>query len=342
MRIIIPSVQVPFVFGGAQLMTEGIADALLRHGHEVEIIRFPFKFFPESHLQLNMDFCLRNDFNQFNGVSVDLVLALQFPAYYVQHHNKVLWLMHQHRAVYELYHLQAKTSDLSKLRSEIITNDNRELALFKKKFSISGTVSNRLKHFNDVDSVPLYHPPASEEKFFCDDYLPFIFVPSRLEMSKRQDLIIRALQYTRHDVSIIIAGTGTFENNYKELVETLNLKNRVRFTGYISENEKLLYYARCLAVFFGPLDEDYGYITLEAMLSSKAIITCNDSGGPLEFVRDNDTGYIVDPNPELIAVKLDEIYENRTVVKRMGRDARNYYQDLDLNWDNVVDKLMQP
>ena len=39
-----------------------------------------------------------------------------------------------------------------------------------------------------------------------------------------------------------------------------------------------------LGVIFPPLDEDYGYVTLEAMLAAKPVITCTDSGGPLEFV----------------------------------------------------------
>jgi len=46
-------------------------------------------------------------------------------------------------------------------------------------------------------------------------------------------------------------------------------------------------------VVFPPFDEDLGYVTLEAMLAAKPVITCNDSGGPMEFVRDRENGLLV-------------------------------------------------
>src|SRR5690242_21322023 len=46
-------------------------------------------------------------------------------------------------------------------------------------------------------------------------------------------------------------------------------------------------------------------ISLEAMLSSKALITCSDSGGPLEFVRDGVTGYVADPTAQAMAAAMD-------------------------------------
>ena len=49
---------------------------------------------------------------------------------------------------------------------------------------------------------------------------------------------------------------------------------------YISDEEKLRLYANCLGVIYPPLDEDYGYITLEAMLAQKPVVTTRDAGGP--------------------------------------------------------------
>ncbi len=78
-------------------------------------------------------------------------------------------------------------------------------------------------------------------------------------------------------------------------------------------------YAHASAVFFGPLDEDYGYVTLEAMLSSKPVITCRDSGGPLEFVVNNETGYVTEPEPEEIAAALEKLMGDAALAKRWGR-----------------------
>ena len=103
MRIIIPSIQVPFISGGAKLMTEGLAQAVKKRGHEVEIVTIPFKFFPEKQLSDIIDIWCKQDLNNFNGYKIDTAICLQFPTYYSKHNNKILWLMHQHRAVYELY-----------------------------------------------------------------------------------------------------------------------------------------------------------------------------------------------------------------------------------------------
>jgi len=74
------------------------------------------------------------------------------------------------------------------------------------------------------------------------------------------------------------------------MIQHYGLSDRVRLIGLISQEELLAFYANCLAVFFGPFEEDYGYITLEAMLSAKPVITCNDSGGPLEFITHESGG----------------------------------------------------
>ena len=65
--------------------------------------------------------------------------------------------------------------------------------------------------------------------------------------------------------------------------------------------EKIDLYAKALAVIYPPIDEDFGYVTLEAMLARKPIVVCLDSGGPLEFVRNGENGLIVEPNAEDLA-----------------------------------------
>jgi len=81
-------------------------------------------------------------------------------------------------------------------------------------------------------------------------------------------------------------------------------------------------YSNALAVFFAPIDEDYGFITLEAMQSGNLVITCNDSGGPLEFITDGRNGFVLEPNPEVIAEKIDrnELESADKIISQMKRD----------------------
>ncbi len=341
MRILISSIQVPFVRGGAQIHIASLKTALEKHGHEVEVMSFPFKFFPEHYLENLMHYCADQDFNVFDGYRIDKVISLQFPAYYVQHHNKSIWVMHQYRMVYDLYHIMNKTEKLQKLRDEIILYDNKYIESTNIIYANSKNVSGRLKKYNNIDAIPLYHPPANEEKFYCEEHYGFIFYPSRLEQLKRQDLLIKAMQYTKTKAVAIIAGEGGHFKKYKQMILDLNVSDKVSLIGHISEEEKYTLYARSLGVFFAPVDEDYGYITLEAMLSSKPVITCNDSGGPLEFVEDKVTGFITEPDPKQVAQKIDWLYNNQQKAKELGKNGLQSYRDKNISWENVVQKLLE-
>ena len=322
------------------MMTNGLKDALIKNGHDVEVVTIPFKFSPTTYIENLIEFWKKQDFNNFNGYSIDMVIVLQFPAYYVQHKNKVLWIMHQHRAVYELYDKENETEETNKFKKKIHLNDSIELSKIKHKFSMCQNVSNRLKRYNNVASIPIYHPPANEEKFYCNENYGFIFYPSRIEELKRQYLLIEAMQYTKSKAVAIIAGDGGQLENYKLLTQKLNVSEKVSLIGGFSDEEKYTLYARSLAVFFAPYNEDYGYITLEAMLSSKPVITCKDSGGPLEFVVDKQTGFIVEPDPKEIAKKIDYLYNNQQKAKSLGENGLKSYQDKNISWANVVQGLL--
>ncbi len=342
MRIVIPSVQVPFIRGGAEVMTHGLFQALKKAGHDVEIVTAPFKFFPEREIFHLIDFWTRQDFRSFSGYEIDCVIALQFPAYYTRHDNKVIWLMHQHRAVYDIYDEKSATEELKELRQRIVQTDNEELPKAKRIYSMSQNITDRLKKYNGLNSTPLYHPPLGESNFFCEEPYDYIFCPSRLEAHKRQDLLIRAMQYVKTPMKAIISGLGGQHPRYRQLIETLGLGDRVKLIGHVSEDEKYTLYARCLAVFFGPHDEDYGYVTLEAMLSRKPVVTCTDSGGPLEFVRDGANGWIVGPDPQEIAAQIDWLCHHKQKAQEMGENGLDLYRSKKIRWDHVTDRLLSP
>jgi glycosyltransferase involved in cell wall biosynthesis len=341
MKIIVTANIVPFMPGGADYHINGVAQQLRLRGHDVELLRFPFRFSPEADIERMMAFCEGTSLQGPNGVNVDKVISLQFPAYAVQHNDHRVWIMHQHRAAYELFDEQTASVGMKDLRPNIVAFDERVLSKATHLFANSQRVADRLKQYNGLSATPLYHPPHAAEAFYCGEAEPYIFYPSRLEDLKRQDLLIRAAAHLKTPVKIIIGGDGGKKRAWQQLIQDLDLQDRVRLIGRFSEAEKLAYYARALAVYFGPFDEDYGYITLEAMLSSKPVISCEDSGGPLEFVRNNDTGFIVPPEPEAIAEKMDWLYTNQKQAAEMGVVGRQTYQKYGISWDNVVEQLLK-
>ncbi len=340
MRIVIASIQTPFIHGGANIHIENLNSALLRYGHDTEIVSLPFKYSDDHYMERMMEYCAELDFNTFHGYRVDKMIALQFPAYYIQHDNKSLWIMHQYRAIYDLYDPMVADDSLKHLKAKIEKMDREIIGLQKPLYANSYTVSKRLKQYNNLNAVPLYHPPANEEKYYCSNDYGYIFYPSRLEKLKRQDLLIKAMQYTHSNAVVIIAGEGSQKQVYQKLIEKLGVAEKIRMVGHISDEEKIAYYARSLAVFFAPYDEDYGYVTLEAMLSSKPVITCRDSGGPLEFIVHNENGFIVDPEPEQIAQVIDRLYESRQFAAQLGLNALQSYRNMNISWDNVVHNLI--
>lgn len=342
MRLLITANIAPFLRGGADYHIEGLVAALRRHGHEVELIRFPFKFHPPEAVTDLMEYCGKLDLAMPNGIAIDRVISLQFPGYGIAHPDHVVWLMHQHRAVYELYDQQPASAALAHMRDAIHAFDNQHLGRARCLYANSRCVAGRLQRYNKLHAEPLYHPPAFAEQYYHAPAEPYIFCPSRLERLKRQDLLIEALCHIKSPLNILIAGEGGQRDYYEALVERHHLGNRVRFLGHISEAEKLAFYAHASAVFFGPFDEDYGYITLEAMLASKPVITCTDSGGPLEFVEDGTTGWISPPEPRALADILDYIANHPAETAERGRNGRAAYALRGIGWDSVVAALAAP
>jgi glycosyltransferase involved in cell wall biosynthesis len=346
-RILIATTQVPFIRGGAEVHAEGLRDALRRFGHEAEIIAIPFKWYPPEEILDHMLACRLFDVSEAAGTPVNRLIGLKFPAYLIPHPNKVLWILHQHRTAYELW--DHSLSDLVyypnglQVRDVIHHADRKLIPEARAIFANSRNVAQRLKKFCDIDSTPLYHPPPEAEKFYCEAAEDYLFFPSRLCVPKRQTLVLEALAHTRQPVRVTFAGTSdqpSYTDKLKSLAKKLKVHERVGWLGPISGDEMRERYARALGVIYPPADEDYGYVTLEAMLASKPVITCSDSGGPLEFVTDRRNGLITDPTPEALAAGLDTIWEHHDRAKAWGEAGRECYESLNLSWETVVNKLL--
>jgi glycosyltransferase involved in cell wall biosynthesis len=345
MKILITTVQVPFIRGGAELMTDSLRAAIHELGHQVEVVMTPFIFHNKSAIIDSIEFWKKQNFSRIDFGDIDQVICLKFPTYHVQHDNKKIWLMHQHRSVYELfggeYGDAADNNENINFRNAIHSSDNELLSKEKNIYTISKNVSSRLLKYNGVKSKPLYQPPYLAGMLKRGASLPYIFCPSRLETLKRQDLLIKAAGLINANCMIYIAGSGGQEKELKSLVAKLGLENKVVFLGSITDSQMVEYYSNCLGVFFGPFDEDYGMITLEAMLSSKPVITCLDSGGPLEFILHGETGFVVDPNPHSIAKAIDNLLLSNTKSIEMGNNARIHYNSMNISWNGVVEELLK-
>ena len=204
----------------------------------------------------------------------------------------------------------------------------------KKYFAISSTVANRENYFPKGINVKTLYPEPVISDFRCKEF-NYIFTASRLDSPKRIDLIINAFKIIPDDIPLIIAGDGPQRDELKKLASK---DNRVKFVGRVSDEELLNYYANALAIVYVPYDEDYGYITIEAMKCSKPVITTIDSGGPNEFVEDGKNGFSVQPKPDDIAEKISFLSKNINVARKMGEHAKKVVNNI--SWNHVADKLL--
>jgi glycosyltransferase involved in cell wall biosynthesis len=205
-------------------------------------------------------------------------------------------------------------------------------------FTISGAVRDRLARWNHVPATVL-HPPPPQRAYRCEGYGDYLFAASRLTPLKRMDLAVRALaEPAARQLRLVIGGEGEELDTLVRLSKDLGVADRVTLTGRLSEDALLDHLARCRAVVFVPHDEDYGFVTVEAFAAGKAVITCSDSGGPLEIVRDGHNGWIVEPNAAGLARAMSQAADSSSTAERLGRQG---LQDIaPLTWAGVVQQLV--
>ena len=322
-----------------------LARAVKSAGHECEVITMPFRFSPPDQVLRSMDVWETEDLNSLNGYGIDRLICMRFPTWYAKHDNKVCWILHQHRAVYDLWDTPfsgglESTKEGIALRDAITQRDTASLRDCRKIFTNSKLVSDRLARYNQLASKPLYHPPPIADKLYTDEPESYILATGRLESLKRVDLLIDAMQHVHQPVVALITGEGGQKQVLQRRIEEQGLGHKVRLLGKVSLEELLRLYAKCLGVFFGPYEEDMGYITLEAMLAAKPVITCTDSGGPLEFVVHRETGVVVTPDAYEVAAAIDDLCSNRRRAAAWGNAGLHRYQELGISWDHVLESLL--
>ena len=337
--------QIPFVHGGAEEHTASLCRELRARGHRAEIISLPYKWYPRKRLIQNIEMWESLDLSESDGQKIDLAIATKFPSYFVRHERNVLWLIHQYRQLYDLYGTSFSDFNPSSLRDRnfrrrFIARDTEALARYSRRFTNSVNTRDRMLKFNGLDAEPLYHPPKLAGRLRVMEYGDFVLSVGRLSPLKRIEGLIHAVAAARTPVRAVIAGTGPEEDRLKDLAHGLGIGGRVDFAGFVDDDRLIELYGRCLGVFFAPVDEDYGYITLEAFLAAKPVITCSDSGGTMEFVVHEKNGFVLPPEDWTAAgACLDRLYEDRELCRTFGENGHRAVEGI--TWDHVIDRLLE-
>jgi len=340
MRIAVCRPQVPFARGGAEIFTDRLVDELRARGHDADLVSVPFKWYPGTRVLTQAFLWRMLDLEEADGQRIDLVVATKFPSYVVRHPEKRVWLVHQFRQAYELDGTELGQFGDSPgdraIRRKVQALDRVALGEASRLFAISQNVANRVETSTGLAAEVLPHPPQALE-YRCENYGDFVLSVNRLDRAKRIDLLIEAAA-SDGSLEIVIAGDGPDRERLERLARERGLNGRARFTGRIGESELADLYARCLAVYYAPVDEDYGMVPLEAFLSEKPVLTTTDAGGPLEVVSDGSTGLVVTPDVAEIARALGWLREHRDEAATYGRAGKAIATEV--TWDRAIGRLL--
>jgi glycosyltransferase involved in cell wall biosynthesis len=340
--VLVCEAQVPFVHGGAEALVRELVRELRARGHLAELVSVPFKWQPKEEILAHAAAWRMLNLTESNGRPVDVVIASKFPTYFVRHPNKVTWLLHQYRAAYELcgtfYSDFLHTESDVGLRDTLIQLDTRMLRECRAVFTIARTITDRLQKYNALTAPPLYHPPRLATSLHGGPFGDYVLSVGRIESIKRVDLIVRAMTQVDRAVRLVVAGDGTHRTNVEREAEACGVSDRVTFLGTVGDQELIKLYAESLAVVYPPFEEDLGYVTLEAFLARKPVITCSDSGGPTEFVRDGINGFVCEPVPEALAGAVNQLAADRALAASLGEAG--YSVACGITWDGVIEQLL--
>jgi glycosyltransferase involved in cell wall biosynthesis len=333
----------PLTDGGHLVIAHALQRALVAAGHRAGVVTTPSNRFGRQ-----ASAYLANWWTDVGltgeGQRIDQVISLRFPSFAVRHPQHVSWLNHTMREYYDLWpRLAAGLGRKGRLkegvRRRLIHAADRYLLSrnVSKLVAQSQTIQRRLAGLRVRSSV--VYPPPPPRVYRCDVYGDYLLAVSRLTPLKRFDLLLRALaEPAARGVRCVVAGDGEEEPRLRAMVRDLGLEGRVDMIGHVDSPALVDHLARCRAVCFVPFDEDYGFVTVEAFAARKPVITCRDSGGPTELVRDGVSGLIVEPNPAALASAIARLMQDRAEAERFG--AAGAEVAAGLTWERTIPQLL--
>lgn len=341
-RIAVVTSSPPMAEGGHMVIARELTRALRESGHDADILVTPQNRFGRQASAYLATWL--TDVTSSEGRPIDQVISLRWPSYAVRHPRHVCWLNHTMREYYDLWHtFSATLGPQGRLKEQVRKTfihaaDRYLLTHLSKLYVQSRTVQQRIAAWQSLRSTVLY-PPAPQRAYRCEAYGPqFLFV-SRLTRLKRADLLVRALATPpANAIRLVIAGDGEERPTLEQLASELGVSNRITFAGRLTDEQLLEQLATCRAVCFPPFQEDYGFVTVEAFASRKAVITCRDSGGPAELVRDGVNGCVCEPTPDALGRAMRRLTDDAALAEKMGDAA--FEAGAKLTWPETVRQLL--
>ncbi|MEW6528810.1 MAG: glycosyltransferase family 4 protein [Candidatus Micrarchaeota archaeon] len=288
----------------------------------------------------------------------DLINAHGTPSEWIRNKNeRVVWYCHSpNREAFDLYEFRMRELSLPKkvLNMALISGykvlEYCTVPKIEKIIANSEITNQRIKKYLNRNDAEVITPGVNEKEFVNQSYEKYFLYPSRIVPEKRFEYAIEAFGFfcaknksrnfrSSRNWKLVIAGflpKKERELKYLEKLNKLAQGHNIEFRLDVSEKELKLLYANSYAVLFSAINEDWGFVPLEAMCCEKPCISVNE-GGPTYSIINGKTGFLVNSINEM-AEKMCYLTENPNVNEQMGKAARTHVLK-NHTWKIFLDKI---
>ncbi|GFY63414.1 hypothetical protein TNIN_158411 [Trichonephila inaurata madagascariensis] len=220
----------------------------------------------------------------------------------------------------------------------VLVNSNFTAEVFRTTFQSLKEMSLKVVH-PTINTNSLLRPLPDIDPGIKTDATTVFLSLNRYERKKNILLAIEAMERLRKvmnpkefsKIHLIIAGgyderVDENKQHFEELkahVENVQLERNVSFLKSPSDDVKRVLFHCCTAVLYTPSNEHFGIVPLEAMLLGRPVLAC-DSGGPLETILHEQTGYLCNATPESFASKMAILSRDHSLARELGVTASEH------------------
>jgi glycosyltransferase involved in cell wall biosynthesis len=193
-------------------------------------------------------------------------------------------------------------------------------------------------NLEDFDNLP--KKGSFKEKYNINS--PFILYLGRIDKLKGINILIQSFSQLPEkfsDYKLVIAGKVTeYKNELDVIIKKNNLQDRVIFTGFVKEEDKISVYHDA-ELFVNPVKYMGGVsITVfESILSNTPVIVTPESG---ELIEKIDAGTIVKYGDiSQLTIEMINSLNNKDLTYKQLRNGQSYIRN-NLDWNDVSKNIL--
>ncbi len=209
--------------------------------------------------------------------------------------------------------------------------------------STAGDMINKGIPENDVSVI---HCGIDSAVYNLDNNIPKFEAPSilylgRIKKYKSIDDLLFAFERVLRKVPrarLNIVGNGDYLERLRILADRLKIDDKINFTGFVSESEKVEYLRRSHVAVYPSLKEGWGLTNIEANACGTAVVAAN-SPGLRDSVVDGETGFLYEyGNINELASKLEKVLLEDNIRVKLQDGGINWVKKF--NWDDAASQFL--